>query len=143
MTSGSNWRHLNKPQTEEARRSIRPACHGLPAKLQQFRRLKPTNDSWRVDETYIRVKDKCRYLYRAVDSSGAPLDFLLSAPNCIDSKVATRPDRKQDHLWFKLAPLEQSGNRWDTEHPSMLAARLSGQAFTVATLPLHLPFNWS
>ena len=34
MTSGSNCRHLNKPQTEEARRSIRPAYHGLPVKLQ-------------------------------------------------------------------------------------------------------------
>src|ERR1700726_2085566 len=34
MTSGSNCRHLNKPQTEEARGSIRPAYHGLPAKLQ-------------------------------------------------------------------------------------------------------------
>jgi transposase-like protein len=43
------------------------------------RRLKPTNDSWRVDETYIRVKGKCVYLYRAVDSSGATIDFLLSA----------------------------------------------------------------
>ena len=40
-------------------------------------RLKPTNDSWRVDETYIRVKGKWCYLYRAVDSSGATLDFLL------------------------------------------------------------------
>src|ERR1700740_443968 len=37
-------------------------------------RLKPTNDSWRVDETYIRVKGKWRYLYRAVDSTGATLD---------------------------------------------------------------------
>jgi transposase, IS6 family len=43
------------------------------------RHLKPTNDSWRVDETYIRVKGKWRYLYRAVDSSGTTLDFLLSA----------------------------------------------------------------
>ena len=34
-------------------------------------RLRPTNDSWRVDETYIRVKSKWVYLYRAVDSSGA------------------------------------------------------------------------
>jgi transposase, IS6 family len=41
--------------------------------------LKPTNDSWRVDETYVRVKGKWRYLYRAVDSSGATIDFLLSA----------------------------------------------------------------
>ena len=44
-------------------------------------------------------------------------------------------DGKQDHLRFKLAPLEQSGNRWDTEHPSILAARLPGQASKVATLP--------
>ena len=42
-------------------------------------RLKPTNDSWRVDETYIRVKGKWVYLSRAVDSSGATIDFLLSA----------------------------------------------------------------
>jgi IS6 family transposase len=43
------------------------------------RHLKPTNDSWRMDETYVRVKGKWRYLYRAVDSTGATLDFLLSA----------------------------------------------------------------
>ena len=43
------------------------------------KRLKGTNDSWRVDETYVRVKGQWRYLYRAVDSSGATLDFLLSA----------------------------------------------------------------
>jgi IS6 family transposase len=43
------------------------------------RRLKATNDSWRVDETYIRVKGKWVYLYRAVDSTGATIDFLLSA----------------------------------------------------------------
>jgi IS6 family transposase len=32
-----------------------------------------------VDETYIRVKGKWVYLYRAVDSTGAVIDFLLSA----------------------------------------------------------------
>jgi transposase-like protein len=32
--------------------------------------LRPTNDSWRVDETYIRVKGEWKYLYRAVDSDG-------------------------------------------------------------------------
>ena len=38
------------------------------------RRLKPTNDSWRVDETYIPVKGKWVYLYRAVDSTGATIN---------------------------------------------------------------------
>jgi transposase-like protein len=51
-------------------------------------RIKPTNDSWRVDETYIRVKGKWRYLYRAMDSSGATLDFLLSAKQ--DAAAAKR-----------------------------------------------------
>ena len=40
--------------------------------------LKPTNKSWRVDETYIRVKGRWCYLYRAIDSTGATIDFLLS-----------------------------------------------------------------
>ena len=34
---------------------------------------------WRGDETYIRVKGKWVYLYRAVDSTGATIDFVLSA----------------------------------------------------------------
>src|ERR1700724_2523532 len=51
-------------------------------------RLKPSTDSWRVDETYIRVRGKWRYLYRAVDSSGATLDFLLSAKQ--DAAAAKR-----------------------------------------------------
>jgi hypothetical protein len=41
--------------------------------------LRPTNASWRVDETYLRVAGKWTYLYRAVDSTGATIGFLLSA----------------------------------------------------------------
>ena len=52
------------------------------------RHLKPTSDSWRVDETYIRIKGKWRYLYRAVDSSGATIDFLLTAKQ--DAAAARR-----------------------------------------------------
>src|SRR6202163_115298 len=36
IISGSNCRHLNRPQTEEASRSIQPTYHGLPPKLQHF-----------------------------------------------------------------------------------------------------------
>jgi IS6 family transposase len=50
--------------------------------------IRPTNDSWRVDETYIRVKGKWVYLYRAVDSSGGTIDFLLSAKR--DAAAAKR-----------------------------------------------------
>jgi transposase-like protein len=42
-----------------------------PEREQRLRRhLKPTNKSWRVDETYIRVRDRWCYLYRAIDSAG-------------------------------------------------------------------------
>jgi transposase-like protein len=54
--------------------------------------LKPTNDSWRVDETYIKVKGEWKYLYRAVDSEGNTLDFLLSAKR--DGRAAKRFFRK-------------------------------------------------
>ena len=37
--------------------------------------LRPTNDSWRVDETYILVKGQQKYLYCAVDSQENTLDF--------------------------------------------------------------------
>jgi transposase, IS6 family len=41
--------------------------------------LCPTTDSWRVDETYIKLKGRWVYLYRAVDSRGQTIDFRLSA----------------------------------------------------------------
>ena len=40
--------------------------------------LRKTNRSWRVDETYLRVAGRWTYLYRAVDSIGSTIDFLLS-----------------------------------------------------------------
>jgi transposase, IS6 family len=51
-------------------------------------RLNSTNDRWRVDETYIRVKSNWVYLYRAVDSTGATIDFLLSAKRDADARVS-------------------------------------------------------
>ena len=42
------------------------------------RYARPVGSSWRVDETYIRVKGEWRYLYRAVDKQGNTVDFLLS-----------------------------------------------------------------
>ena len=41
-------------------------------------RKRPTANSWRVDETYIKVKGQWTYLYRAVDRDGKTLDFMLS-----------------------------------------------------------------
>jgi transposase-like protein len=41
--------------------------------------LKPVNKSYRIDETYIKVKGQDKYLYRALDSTGQTIDFLLTA----------------------------------------------------------------
>ena len=43
-----------------------------------FSHLSSTNDSWKTDETY-KIEGKWRYLYRAIDSEGNTLDFMLSA----------------------------------------------------------------
>jgi transposase, IS6 family len=42
------------------------------------RELRRPNRSWRVDETYVRVAGRWTYLYRAVDSEGNTIDFMLS-----------------------------------------------------------------
>jgi transposase-like protein len=60
------------------------------------KRLRPhlcrSNGSWRVDETYVRVKGRWTYLYRAVDSRGQTIDFLLAAHR--DAAAAKRFFRK-------------------------------------------------
>jgi transposase-like protein len=56
------------------------------------RHLKATNKSWRVDQTYLKVKGLWCYLYRAIDSAGATIDFLWSAFR--DADAAKRLFRK-------------------------------------------------
>ena len=48
--------------------------------------------SWRVDETYVRFKCRWCYLDRAIDSTGATIDFILSG--LCDSAAAQRLRRK-------------------------------------------------
>jgi hypothetical protein len=117
-----------------------------------------------VDETYIRVKGKRVYLYRAVDSCGATIDFLLSAKR--DAAAAKRfpresPGRKLRqaaidarnepeitarhilsavnavyHFRFKLPPLEKTGDRGCEDH---IRPSLSKHSCKVATLPFTEP----
>src|SRR5256885_15069015 len=70
------WLQAYAPELEKR---IRPHLHR-------------SNGSWRVDETYVKVKGRWTYLYRAVDSRGQTIDFLLSAKR--DAAAARRFFRK-------------------------------------------------
>jgi len=53
--------------------------HYAPILNQRLRReLRHPNRSWHMDETYVRVAGKWVFLYRAVDSAGGTIDFMLS-----------------------------------------------------------------
>ena len=59
----------------------------VPLLEQEFRARKcPVGRSWRMGETYVRVKGVWKYLYRAVDKAGSTVDFLLIAKR--DRKAA-------------------------------------------------------
>lgn len=75
-TTIMRWVHEYAPQIDK---KIRPY-------------LRPVNDSWRVDETYIKVNGKYMYLYRAVDSNGDTVEFMFSRMR--DHKAAKRFFRK-------------------------------------------------
>src|SRR4051812_14165534 len=65
-------------------------------------KLRPTNDSWRVDETYVKVKGQWMYLYRALDSDGNTVEFMLSSSR--DATSAKRFFRKALHARHTTPP---------------------------------------
>jgi transposase, IS6 family len=59
--------------------------------------LKATTDSWRVDETYIKIRKTWLYLYRVVDSDGNTVSVLLSPTR--DAEAAKRFARQSAALY--------------------------------------------
>jgi transposase-like protein len=78
-------RHLEEMMSERGIEVDHSTVHRWAMKLlpvfeKVFRRHKRTvGKSWRMDETYIKVKGQWKYLYRALDKDGNTVDFLLRA----------------------------------------------------------------
>jgi putative transposase len=73
------------------------------------RRKSATNSSWRMDETYIKVKGRWMYLYRAVDKHGKTLDFMLSERR--DEAAATSFFKRtiKNNGWPEKVVIDKSG----------------------------------
>src|SRR5215208_3965697 len=79
-------------------------------RLRTFR--KPHCGSIRIDETYIKIRGQWRYLYRAIDKHGTPVDFLLTAtrdrkaakhffPEILKDQPLLAPELEKRAAWYR------------------------------------------
>jgi putative transposase len=93
------------------------------------RRKRPVWVSWRMDETYIRVKGEWRYLYRAVDKYGATIDFLLTEHRDKDAalrflKKAIRRNGVPETITIDGSDANEAAiKRYNAEHGTSIAIR--------------------
>jgi transposase, IS6 family len=102
----------------------------IEKRLRQFRQ--PHCGSVRIDETYIRVRGQWRYLYRAIDKHGTPIDFLLTAKR--DLEAAKRFFRKALQDQPLLSPDRIGTDGPGTYPPAIVTARNDG---LLARTPIH------
>jgi putative transposase len=96
----------------------------------QFRRRqRPVGRSWRLDETYVKIKGKWAYLYRAVDKEGHTIDFLLTPQRDQDAAEAFLRKAIRNQLIPETITLDQSGSntaaikRYNRTHKTGIAIR--------------------
>jgi transposase, IS6 family len=102
----------------------------IERRLRAFR--KPHCGSVRIDETYVKVRGQWRYLYRAIDKHGNPVDFLLTARR--DLGAAKRFFRKMLEDQPLLAPDRIGTDAAGPYPPAIAATRKAG---LLARAPLH------
>jgi transposase-like protein len=102
----------------------------IERRLRCFR--KPHCGSIRVDETYIKIRGQWRYLYRAIDKHGTPVDFLLTATRDLDA--AKRFFRKALQDQPLLSPDRIGTDAAGPYPPAITAARKAG---LLARTPVH------
>src|SRR5215218_4607285 len=104
----------------------------IERRLRAFR--KPHCGSIRVDETYVKVRGQWRYLYRAIDKHGNPVDFLLTARR--DLGAAKRFFRKMLEDQPLLAP-DRIGTDAAGPYPPTIAATREGRPSRTSAAPLR------
>ena len=91
----------------------------------------PVGDSWRVDETYLKVRGQWVYLYRAVDRQGRTVNFLLSK----------RRDRATAQRFFSRATRQHGAPRVITLDGYSASHRAVAKLKEVGTLPHRVPIR--
>lgn len=102
----------------------------IERRLRIFR--KPHCGSIRVDETYIKIRGQWRYLYRAIDKHGTPVDFLLSAKRDLDAAMRFFCKALEDQPL--LAPDRIGTDAAGPYPPAITASRKAG---LLARTPIH------
>src|SRR5262249_5686901 len=93
------------------------------------RRKRPVWVSWRMDETYIRVKGAWKYLYRAVDKQGQTIDFLLTEHRDTEAalqflKQAIRRNGLPDMITIDGSDANEAAiKRYNQEHGTTISIR--------------------
>ncbi len=89
--------------------------------------LKMSGTSYRIDETYVKVGREWKYLYRAVDSAGDTIEFLLSAQR--DVSAAKRFFKKLMRADHRRLPFT-IGTDKHASYPEALAASVREKVLT-------------
>ncbi|WP_230581039.1 IS6 family transposase, partial [Xenorhabdus bovienii] len=103
-------RHFEIPLKRHKNIRLTLWSHDPPLLSKAFRRHKrPVGRRWRMDETDIKIKGQWKYLYRAVDTAGKTIDFLLTDKR--DTAAALRFFRKalRQHGEPDIITLDKSG----------------------------------
>ena len=93
------------------------------------RRKRPVWVSWRMDETYIKVKGEWKYLYRAVDKYGQTIDFLLTEQRDTEAalkflKKAIRRNGLPETITIDGSDANEAAiKRYNQEHGTAIAIR--------------------
>jgi len=103
-----------------------------PAFEKEFRRRQcPVGRSWRVDETYGKIKGKWAYLSRAVDKAGHTIDFRLTPNRDRDAAEAFLRKAMRTHGLPEKVTIDQSGahtaaiKRYNRTHKAAIVIRHS------------------